>query len=63
MREVVAAHDARYPGLKARVVDGARIKPEIAVAVDGEVVAAGLRSKVGPQSEVHVQPARSGGAS
>ena len=47
VREVVAALDARYPGFKERVLDGDRIKTEIAVAVDGEVVAAGLRAKVG----------------
>ncbi|MDE2744190.1 MAG: MoaD/ThiS family protein [Gemmatimonadota bacterium] len=63
VREVVAALDACYPGFKERVLDGDRIKTEIAVAVDGEVVAAGLRAKVGPQSEVHFLPAISGGAS
>ncbi len=62
VREVVAALDARYPGFKERVLDGDRIKTEIAVAVDGEVVAAGLRAKVGPESEVHFLPAISGGA-
>ena len=63
VREVVFALDARYPGFKERVLDGDRIKTEIAVAVDGEIVAAGLRAKVGPQSEVHFLPAISGGAS
>ena len=43
VREVVAALDALYPGFKERVLDGDRIKTEIAVAVDGEVVAAGAK--------------------
>ena len=32
-----------------------------AVAVDGEVVVAGLRARVGPESEVHFLPALAGG--
>lgn len=61
VREVIVALDARYPKFKERILDGDRIKTEIAVAVDGEVVAAGLRAKVGPQSEVHFLPALAGG--
>ena len=62
VREVIVALDARYPAFKERILDGDRIKTEIAIAVDGEVVAAGLRAKVGPQSEVHFLPALAGGA-
>ena len=61
VREVIVALDARYPKFKERILDGDRIKTEIAVVVDGEVVAAGLRAKVGPQSEVHFLPALAGG--
>ena len=61
VRQVVDALETRYPGLKGRIVENDRIKTEIAVAIDGEVVTAGLRAKVGPDSEVHFLPALAGG--
>ena len=61
VRQVVEALEERYPGFKDRIVADERIKTEIAVAVDGEVVAAGLRARVGPESEVHFLPALAGG--
>ena len=61
VRQVVEALEERYPGFKDRIVADDRIKTEIAVAVDGEVVVAGLRARVGPESEVHFLPALAGG--
>ncbi|MGY8823434.1 MAG: MoaD/ThiS family protein [Candidatus Latescibacterota bacterium] len=63
VRQVIDHLEERYPGFKARICnsDGDRIKPEIAVAVDGEVVTTGLRAKVGKESEVHFLPALAGG--
>jgi len=62
VRQVVDALEAAYPGVRARLcTEDGRIKPEIAVAVDGEVVAEGLRARVEPESEVHFLPALSGG--
>jgi molybdopterin synthase sulfur carrier subunit len=61
VRQVVDALEALHPGFKARIVEDDRIKTEIAVAVDGEVVTSGLRAKVGPESEVHFLPALAGG--
>mgnify|MGYP002846235590 FL=1 len=61
VRQVVDALETRYPGFKGRIVENDRIKTEIAVAIDGEVVTAGLRAKVGPDSEVHFLPALAGG--
>ena len=61
VRQVVDALEARFPGFKARIVEDDRIKTEIAIAVDGEIVTAGLRAKVGPESEVHFLPALAGG--
>lgn len=61
VRQVVDALEALYPGFKARIVEDERIRTEIAVAVDGEVVTSGLRAKVDPQSEVHFLPALAGG--
>ena len=61
VRQVVDALETRYPGFKGRIVENDRIKTESAVAIDGEVVTAGLRAKVGPDSEVHFLPALAGG--
>jgi len=61
VRQVVEALEVLHPGFKDRIVEDDRIKTEIAVAVDGEVVASGLRAKVGPESEVHFLPALAGG--
>ena len=38
-----------------------RIKPSLAVSIDGEVARMGLLEKVGPGSEVHFVPAIAGG--
>ena len=61
VRQVVEALEERHPGFKDRIVEDDRIKTEIAIAVDGEVVTAGLRARVGPNSEVHFLPALAGG--
>lgn len=59
--EVIEHLDARYPGLKARVCEDERLKPHIAVAVDGEITPEGLLERVRETSEVHFLPALSGG--
>ena len=61
VQEVIAALDARYPGVKARLCEDEQLKPHLAVAVDGEVTPEGLRQRVGESSEVHFIPALSGG--
>ena len=61
VREIVKNLDERYPGIKDRLVDKFRIKPNISVAVDGEVTPLGILEKVGEDSEVHFLPAIGGG--
>ena len=62
VRQVVDYLDAHYPGFKARICNEQdQIRPEIAVAVDGEVVTSGLRTRVSYSSEVHFLPALAGG--
>jgi sulfur-carrier protein len=61
VRQVVEALESLYPGFKDRIVEDDRIRTEIAVAVDGEVVTSGLRARVGAESEVHFLPALAGG--
>ncbi len=61
VRQVVDNLEAEYPGIKDRLVEDRRIKPNIAVAVDGEITPLGLLEKVGENSEVHFLPAIGGG--
>jgi len=61
VRQIVSNLEKAYPGFKERLVDGHRIKPNISVAVDGEVTPMGMLEKVGESSEVHFLPAIGGG--
>ena len=61
LREVIDALDRTYPGLKERLCDEDRIRPNIAVVVDGLRSAQGLHTRVNDTSEVHFVPAISGG--
>lgn len=61
VRALVLALDVRYPGFAERILDEGRIRPGLAVAVDGAVQNRGLRAAVGPHSEVHFVPAMTGG--
>ena len=64
VREIVAELEARFPGIRERLVDEEedRIRRNIAVAVDGEVSREGMRRKVPEGAEVHFLPAMSGGS-
>ena len=61
VRQIIDNLDAQYPGFKVRLVEDGRVKPNISVAIDGEITPLGLIEKVGEQSEVHFLPAISGG--
>ena len=61
MRRVIDRLEELYPGIKARLVEDGGIRPNLAVAVDGEVARMGLLEKVGENSEVHFVPAIGGG--
>ena len=61
LRQVIDNLDSQYSGFKDRLVEDGKIKPNISVAVDGEITPLGMIQKVRPDSEVHVLPAISGG--
>jgi molybdopterin synthase sulfur carrier subunit len=61
--QVIDALEEAFPGIKARLCDSDRVRPGIAVIVDGEVARLGLLQPVGPASEVHFLPAIGGGES
>lgn len=64
MRQVLAHLDEQFPGFRARIVDAEedRIRPNIAVMIDGRSARMGLREQVDEHSEIHFLPAISGGA-
>ena len=61
IRAVIADLDAQYPGLAARLTANDRLRPGIAVAVDGVMAPAGLRHRLTAPSEIHFIPAQAGG--
>ena len=61
VRQVIDRLDELYPGIKDRLVEGDRIRPNLSVAIDGEVARIGLLEKVSDSGEVHFIPAIGGG--
>ncbi len=61
VREVIDDLDAHYPGLKARLMSDDKLKPNIALVVNGVNSKQGLRHALTDESEVHFVPAMSGG--
>lgn len=61
IREVIDNLERECPGIKARLCADGRIKPGIAVAVDGVMQTKKLGTPVKAASEVHFVPAISGG--
>lgn len=59
--QVMDALDRAYPGVKARVCEGGRIHPSIAVCVDGRTTKLGVVAPVGEHSEIHFLPMMAGG--
>jgi molybdopterin synthase sulfur carrier subunit len=61
LRQVVAALDERFPGLRERVCAGESIAPGLAVWIDGAISSKGLLAAVRPDSQIHFLPAFGGG--
>lgn len=62
VREVIDNADRAWPGLRERLIDRAALRPNISVAVDGEVSPLGLLEQVPAGAEVHFITAIKGGA-
>lgn len=62
LREVLDNLEKTYPGIRERLCEDDRIKPHLAVVIDGEL-AEGLRQRVQENSEIQFIPAISGGLS
>lgn len=63
IREVIDNLDERYPGTRDKLCDGDRIRPGIAIYVNGILIRANLRSQIDADAELHFLPAISGGVS
>ncbi|MBW3598622.1 MAG: MoaD/ThiS family protein [Planctomycetes bacterium] len=61
VREVVAALEAKFPGIRDRLCQGDQLAPTLQVSIDSVMTTQGLRAKVSPESEVHFLPAIGGG--
>jgi sulfur-carrier protein len=59
--EVIENLERAWPGIAERLMDGGRLRPNISVAVDGEVTPMGLLEAVGEASEIHFVAAIKGG--
>lgn len=59
--EVLRAIDGRCPGFYDRVVDGGRVRPELAIAIDGEAAGYPLHEPLRPNADVTIVPAIGGG--
>lgn len=64
MRQIIANLEAAYPGFRERLLeDGTeRLKPNIAIMIDGRNARRILIDKVNESSEIHFLPAVSGGS-
>ena len=61
IRQVIEQLEGLYPGIKDRLVEDGEIRPNLAIAIDGDVAIMGMLEKVGEDSEVHFVPAIGGG--
>ena len=63
VRQIIDELDASHPGIRVRLVneEADRVRPDIAVVIDGDISNEGMRKTVGEASEVHFLPAMSGG--
>ena len=61
LRQVIEELEQSFPGIKDKLVEEGRIRPNLAMSVDGEVARMGLLEKVTDTSEVHFVPAIGGG--
>jgi molybdopterin synthase sulfur carrier subunit len=61
VRQVIDALDAQFPGVKARLCEGDRLRSGLIVTVGSAVATQGLRAPVAADDEVHFTPALGGG--
>ena len=61
VREAIESLEAQFPGLKERLCEGDKVRPNISVFVDGQISHLKMRERLDETSEVHFVIAISGG--
>lgn len=61
LRTIINTLEERFPGMRERLLQDGDLRPDIAVAIDGELALDGLAELVKDDSEVHFIPPISGG--
>ena len=61
VKEAVDSLDEQYPGVRDRLCEGDKIRPNISVMVDGQTSHLKMREQLEEDSEVHFVIAISGG--
>ena len=61
VRQIIERLEELYPGMKDLLVEDGEIRPNLAIAIDGDVAIMGMLEKVEENSEVHFVPAIGGG--
>ena len=61
IRTIINNLEERFPGIKERLLQDGDLRPDVAVAIDGETALDGVAERVGEDSEVHFIPPISGG--
>lgn len=61
LEQLLRAVELRCPGFYDRVVDNGRVRPELAVAINGEMESAQLHDPIAPNAELAIIPAIGGG--
>ena len=61
VREAIQSLEAEFPGVKDRLCEGEKVRPNISVLVDGHVSHLKMRERLREESEVHFVIAISGG--
>ena len=61
VRQVINQLEEQFPGIKDRLMEDNQVRPNLSVAIDGEIARMGLLERVRENSEVHFVPAISGG--
>jgi molybdopterin synthase sulfur carrier subunit len=59
--QVIENLEQLYPGIRARLFQGDRLRPNLSLLVGGELSPRGLLQKVGEDSEIRFIPAIHGG--
>lgn len=61
VRQLICALEETYPGLKGALMDKDKLKPDVAVVIDGNLTKLGLLQPVNEENEILFIPAISGG--